>query len=188
MTDEKQDDERWLARRLLSGDKKEFRRFYRRNQPRLLAYVLVRVKTREDAEEIVQDVFLGFLDALPLFGYRSSLWTFLVSIARHEIADYFRRLYAKRAIRYVPFVEQLYREPMLSADETVELLERALLKLKPLERELIVWKYEEEMSVKDIAGKLGIGVKAAESKLFRARQAFKAAYVEVQKVQEVQEV
>jgi RNA polymerase sigma-70 factor (ECF subfamily) len=168
-----------LAQKLLKGDKKALRRFYKLHYLRLLAYVRVRVRMDEDAEEIVHDSFLGFLDSLPLFGFRSSLWTFLVSIARHEIADYYRKLYAKKAIRYVPFVDQVYDKPLYSSEETRELFEMALEKLLPQEKEIILWKYEEGFSVKEIADKLDLGVKAAESKLYRARKAFMVAYEEV---------
>lgn len=178
----KEVDDKELVNKLLAGDRRALKKFYLSYRPRLLAYTSGRVRLREDAEEIVQDAFLGCLDSLPVFSFRSSLWTFLVSIARHEIADYYRRLYAKRAIKYVPFVEQVYSEPMLAADETAELFEKALTRLRPVERKLIVWKYEEELSVKEIAKRLGVGIKAAESKLYRARQSFKEVYVDLEEV------
>lgn len=168
-----------LARELLSGNKRALRRFHRQYYKRLLAYVSGRVRTREDAEEITQDSFISFLDSLPMFGFGSSLWTFLVAIAKHEIADYFRRLYAKRAIAYVPFIEHIYREPMHSADETAELFYQAMEKLTRKERRLLLWKYRDGLSVSEMAQRLGTGVKAVESRLFRARQSFKVAYVAV---------
>ena len=174
------EDDRRMAQGLLCGDKKALREFYRNCHPRLLAFVSGRVKRVEDAEEIVQDSFLGLLDSLPLFSFRSSLWTFLVSIAKHEVADYYRRLYAKRAIKYVPFVDQIYTEPVYSANETVELFYKALKKVSIAERDLLLWKYEDKLSVKEIAARLGVGVKAAESKLFRARKSFRSAYAEVE--------
>lgn len=167
------------AQQILAGDKRAFKRFYRNHKDRLLSYVTARVKSSQDAEEIVQDSFLGFLDSLPVFNHRSSLYTFLVSIARHEIADYYRRLYAKKALKYVPFVDQIYTEPLYNPHETRELFDQALKKLKTEDRNLVLWKYEDHLSVKEIAAKLDTTVKAAESKLFRARQAFKLAYNEI---------
>lgn len=175
------DKDKQVAKRLLAGDKKALRVFYRKNYPKLLSYVRARVRTEKDAEEIVQDTFLGFLDSLPLFSFRSSLWTFVISIARHEIADYFRKLYAKRAIKYVPFVDQVYHEPLLSGDETRRWFEETLRRLKDEEKKILLWKYEEGWSVREIADNLGVSLKAAESRLFRARKAFQLAYVEVSK-------
>lgn len=169
---------------MLTGDKKAFLKFYRAYQGKLLSYVRVRVKKDEDAEEIVQDAFLGFLDSLPVFSFRSSLWTFLVSITKHEIADYYRKLYAKKAIKMVPFLNQVYDEPLYAEKVTAELFDRALDKLLPEQKELLIWKYDEGLSVKQIAEKMGVGIKAAESKLFRARQAFKNVYAEFEEADE----
>lgn len=173
---QKWEEDKKLAKRILGGERRAFRQFYRLWKPKLSAYVVSRVKSCEDAEEIVQDSFLSFLDSLPLFSFRSSLGTFLVAIARHEVADYYRRLYAKRAIRCVPFVDQVYTSPMYSARETREEFERALARIEPRERRLLLWKYEEKLSVKEMARKLGVSVKAVESRLFRARKAFGVAY------------
>jgi len=40
---------------------------------------------------------------------------------------------------------------------------------------ILEWKYVDELSVNDIAGRLAVGPKAAESMLTRARVAFRAA-------------
>lgn len=174
------DSDQVLAKRIVAGNKKAFHSFYYKYQPRLLSYVMVRVKTKEDAEEIVQDAFMGFLDSLPLFNFNSSLWTFLVSITRHEISDYYRKLYAKKAIRYVPFLNQIYSEPMLSMNETRYFFDQALKKIDKAEKQIILWKYEEKLSVEEIAEKLGTTIKATESRLFRARKAFQMAYLSIQ--------
>jgi len=172
-------EDRRVARGLLRGDKRVLREFYKEYYSRLVGVLVRKVRTREDAEEIAQDVFISFLEALPVFGFRSSLWTFMRSIARHEVADYYRKLYAKRAIKYVPFVDQVYEEPLLSDKETQEWFYAALGKIKPKERQLVEWKYEQKLSVKEIAAKLGLSIKAAESRLFRARQAFQVAYLSI---------
>ncbi len=173
------DEDRRVARALMAGDKKELRRFYKTYQPRLMAYVTGKVGNRKDAEEIVQDSLVGFLEGLPLFGFRSSLWTFLVSIARHEVADHYRKLYAKKAIKKVPFMDQIYTEPVYEVKETVEFFYKAMERMGEKEKRILLWKYEEKLSVSEIAQKLGVGVKAAESRLFRARQEFQSTYLAI---------
>jgi len=177
---DKNKEERKLVEGLLSGDKRALRRFYGEYYPKLKAYLQSRVKTSEDAEEIAADVLISALEAVPTFSFRSSLWTFLVAIAKHEVADYYRKLYAKKALKLVPFVDQVYSEPLYSSAETVKLFYVALAKISPVEKKIILWKYEEGLSVKEIAENLGVGVKAAESKLYRARQAFTGAYMEIE--------
>lgn len=160
-------------------NKDSFRLFYQETHKRLLHYVSSKVKSHQDAEEIVQDSYLGFLDSLPLFRGESQHYTFLVSIARHEIADYYRKKYAKKALKYVPFIDLGYTQDLYSTKETREQFGNALKELLPHDRNLILWKYEQKLSIKEIADKLEVSHKAAESRLFRARKAFQLAYIDI---------
>ena len=161
---------------MLAGDKSAFGKFYERTKPKLLGYVHSKVGIVEDVDEVVQDTYLAFLDSLPLFQKKSSLKTFLWSIARHEVADYWRKKYAKKAIRTVPFVDQVYTEKLYSSVQTAAAIKLVYEKLKPSEVQLLKMKYERGMSVGEIAQELKVSVKAAESKLFRARKSFQYAY------------
>lgn len=154
----------------------EWRGFYRETKGKLMAWVMARVKERADAEEIVQDSYLSFLDSLPVFDGRSSLWTYLVGIAKHEVMDYWRKKYAKRAIQLAPFMGEIYSEPIKTAAITAGEIERIYTQLTMEQRLILVMKYEENKTLAEIAKKLGVGLKAAESRLFRARRAFKVAY------------
>ena len=144
-----------------------------------MAWVRARVKDDKDAEEIVQDSYLGLLDSLPLFRGKSSLTTFLVSIAKHEVMDYWRKKYAKKVIQTLPYADHFYTEKLYSGAETAVVIERVYGKLKQNEVQILKWKYEEELTLAEIARKLEISLKAAESRLFRARRAFKVAYATV---------
>lgn len=173
-------DEKELVREVLAGDKLALRRMVRELTPKLRRYILSRVSDKRDAEELVQDTLLSLLDALPLFGFKSQLWTFVCSIARHEVTDYWRKKYAKKAIRAVPLIGGLYDRALYSAAETsqdmVVAVEKVYRLLPASARRLLQWKYEEDLSVREIAAKLKVSVKAAESKLYRARMAFQEKY------------
>jgi RNA polymerase sigma-70 factor (ECF subfamily) len=164
---------------LVSGDKKAFRKFYCNTKKKLLAYLQAKVKSPEDAEELLHDTYLSFLDSLPLFQGRSSLKTFLYSIARHEVGDYWRKKYAKKALLTVPFLDQLYTEKLYSTLLLNDEIERVYRKLTEEQVMILRFKYELGFSIGDIAQKLRVSVKAAESKLFRARKAFQEVYVEL---------
>jgi RNA polymerase sigma-70 factor, ECF subfamily len=173
-------DQTQLVERLLAGDSRAFRKFYRTAKPILAGYLRKKISLKEDREELLHDIFLSFLDSLPLFKQQSSIETYLFSIARHEVADYWRKKYAKKALLIVPFVDQIYTEKLYSAAETAKVIRRVYCKLQPDEVALLKWKYEMGMSVKQIARKLEISTKAAESRLFRARQAFQVVYSEIE--------
>jgi RNA polymerase sigma-70 factor, ECF subfamily len=157
-------------------DKAGFRRFYTDTQPKLLRWVSFRVKDTADAEDLVQDIYLSFIDSLPLFRGGSSLWTFLVSIAKHEVSDYWRKKYAKKAILTIPFADHFYTEKLYSATSTASEIQQIYNRLLPHQVQILKWKYEDGLNIEQIAHKLKINLKAAESRLFRARAAFRLAY------------
>jgi RNA polymerase sigma-70 factor (ECF subfamily) len=172
-------DDNKILDELKRGNKLVLRQFYHETQSKLRKWVECRVKNNEDAEEIVQDTYLAFIDSLPLFQGKSSLNTFLVSIAKHEVYDYWRKKYAKKAILTIPFAEHLYTEKLYSSAQTALMIKAIYEKLLPQEAQILKWKYEEDFALEEIAVKLRISIKAAESRLFRARKAFQVAYLTV---------
>ncbi|MBI2010501.1 MAG: hypothetical protein HYS86_05020, partial [Candidatus Chisholmbacteria bacterium] len=100
------------------------------------------------------------------------------AISRHEVADYFRRRYAKRALKFVPLVGEVVDERLYRSGELSRRIDLVYTRLLPRYAEILRLKYEEELSVKEIATKLKLKVKAVESRLFRARAAFQAVFVE----------
>jgi RNA polymerase sigma-70 factor (ECF subfamily) len=174
LVNDKNEQEMLLA--LRRGERSAWRRFYRGTQQKLLWWVKVRVKETADAEEIVQDSYLALLESLPLYRGGSSLWTFLVAIAKHEVMDYWRKKYAKKAILTIPFADYVYTEKLYSSAQTAAVIEMVYQKLKAREVQILRWKYEEGLPMEAIAKRLKVSVKAAESRLFRARRTFQVAY------------
>lgn len=153
---------------------------------RLLSFVLTKVTSENDAEEIVQETFINSLKQLPLFRGESSLNTWMQSIARHEVADYYRKKYAKKAIQSLPLTDVLAQALLAGkvqdSHEVSEKVKAACHTLSEKHRELLLLKYVDNKKVEDIAEELGKSVKSIESELFRARQAFKLAFLQVSEV------
>ena len=170
-----------ITQQLLSGDKQALRNIYHILTPKLQKYLFSKLSDKNDVDELTQDVWLNFLDALPVFSYKSSLWTFMMSIARHEVMDFYRKKYAKKAIQYVPFLKDIYNVPLDSSAKTSEninsLIESILTTLANDYASLLRLKYLDGLSVKDIAIKMNMSPKSIESKIYRARMAFKKAYI-----------
>ena len=167
---------------ILSGNERTLRTFYKQYARPLTSFVGKRVDMKEDVEEIVQDAFFAFLEALRDFSFKSSLFTFLCAIANHKIIDYYR----KRKIKSVLFSKISDVEPFLSNligpeqrfDEVLvaRKIKETFTKLPSRQRLILSLKYIYGYSVAEIAHKLAISFKSAESSLFRARKAFVAIY------------
>jgi RNA polymerase sigma-70 factor (ECF subfamily) len=57
----------------------------------LFRYALTRVRNREQAEDLVQETLLAGMRAISRFSGKSSIRTWLTSILKHKIIDYFRK-------------------------------------------------------------------------------------------------
>jgi len=149
---------------------------------RLNGFVGRKVGDKKDVEEIVQDTLLAAYDSLPLFKGNSSLFTWVCAIARHEIADFYRKQKIKKVVfSKLPFLKNLVSEalgPELAYQE-LEKKRQILKALKNLREgygKILRLKYIDGLSMKEIAERLDITVKAVESRLTRARLAFQKAY------------
>lgn len=163
---------------LRTGDSRAVELWFQQYHDRLFRYVVKRVTVAKDAEELVQETFMNCLKHLPLFRGGSSVWTWMCSIAKHEVADYFRKKYAKRALQTFPLGELLVAAPVQDAHETAIAVKKVLATMSQRSAELLQSKYVDHKKVSQIAADFGKSVKAIESELFRARQEFKVLWVQ----------
>jgi len=163
-------------------DEKKFKKIYQKYQNRLLNFILQKVKKYEDAEEILQETMISAFDSLPLFQERASVYTFLCSIAKHEIADFYRKRKIKTFLfSHFPQLEKIACQALSpqTAFEEKEIKLKVLRTLKNINEgysRILRLKYIDGLSYREIAQKLKKSVKAVESKLARARNAFAQAY------------
>jgi len=180
--------ERVLVRRMISGDEQAFEEFSDTYLPALYRFALNRLHgDRELTREIVQSTVCKAIAKLATFRREAALMTWLCACCRTEIATYYRR--KMRAPRQVELVDELVAyettlsqahpfgpEETFERKEGAELVHLALDQLPPHYGKALEWKYLDNLSVKEIAKRLSLGPKAAESLLTRARQSFRDRY------------
>ncbi len=169
-----------LLAELRSGQPQAVEYWYKHYHDRLKNLIFTKIENQRDAEELVQEVFINALKQLPLFRGEAQLMTWMQSIARHEMADYFRKKYAKKAIHWLPLTDQLAQVLLPGhVEDSHQISEKVKLAVQALsshQQELLFLKYLDNRKVVELASELGKSVKAIESDLFRARAAFKVAY------------
>ena len=184
-------DERRLVARMLSGDERAFDTFFETHFPPLYRFVLARTDRDEDAaEEIVQTVLSRAVSKLPTFRGEATLFTWMCTFCRHEIAAYYGRV--RRAPPTTSLLEDRPEvraaleslaggratgpDGALERSETARLVHVALDRLPGRYGDALEWKYVDGLSVAEIASRLAVSPKAAESMLTRAREAFRDAF------------
>ena len=174
-------DERELIAAVLRKDRKAAARFVALHIDAVYGYARSRLAFRADlADDVVQEVFLGALNRLETFQAQSSLRTWLLGIARHKIDDVFRqRLGAALHLDDLNAAESDPVSPAIPADERIDRTRarakarRILAQMPEHYAVLLLWRYWEHRSTREMAASTGMTEKSVERALARARARFK---------------
>jgi RNA polymerase sigma-70 factor (ECF subfamily) len=159
------------------GDPAAVEYWFSEYENRMTHFFSQRIESTQDVHELVQETFVACLKQLPLFRGESSIYTWMISIAQHQVADFYRKKYAKKALQYLPLSQFLLDTKIDDAHETAEKVKQVLTKMSTSSCELLQKKYVDGKKVAEIAIELGKSVKSIESELFRARIEFKELYL-----------
>ncbi len=135
------------------NDPGRFADLYEEHFERIYAYVLRRVCDRSDAQDITADVFHQALANLKRFEWRGAPFAaWLYRIAANAIADHFQRM-SRQSNAEPP--------PQQSNDESFDDVERRAMLFRSVDRlpadqrRVIVMRFAEERSIREIAEALG---------------------------------
>lgn len=182
-------EDRQLVNRMLRGEEAAFSRFFERHFPSLFRFAMSRVGHDADlAEDVVQATLIQAIRKLSTFRGDAALFTWLCTFCRHEISANYRR--RRRHIEHVSddadaLEAALERLEAADTDVPDNQLQREALRSEVLGLldqlphhygQALTWKYLEDLPVREIAQRLDIGPKAAESLLTRARNAYRDAF------------
>lgn len=156
--------------------------FYKTYSPKILRYLAKRLPSRQDAEEIMQDVFLEAIDSLPLFRGETTVLNWLYKIAHNKTVDFYRKRKIKSIllsqIPYLEIVASEINQPEFQFEKNKirDRIEQAFHLIPLHYQKILRLHYENSMRVKKLAVIFNLSFKATESLLFRARKSFIEAY------------
>ena len=188
MTLDQADDKARVAR-MLAGDEVAFEEFFATSFPPLFRFANARLRDPQVAEEVVQATLCRAVTKLATYRGEARLFTWLCTFCRHEISAWYQR--HSRRPPEVDLVDEMPEvraaleslsddtspEAALRRDELRRIVQAILDGLPGRHGDALEWKYIEGLTVAEIAGRLGVGEKAAESVLSRARQGFRDAFL-----------
>ena len=172
------EDER-LVEAILRKDRKATAEFVARYTDEVYGYIRSRLFPRYDVvNDLVQDVFLAAWESLERYRGTGSLQAWLLGIARHKVESYYRtQLQAPAPIDNLP-MELEPRSTVRISDQ----LEQKQMQKKTWEvmsslperyRLVLIWRYWDKASAREMAMKTGKTEKAIERLLARARAEFR---------------
>ena len=149
------DGEEKLVKLAVRGDSSAFGELYDRYQPMIYRFVAVKVSRREEAEDITHQVFMSAWQNIRSYEHRGhpfSSW--LYRIARNQVIDFYR---ARRDEVAIDAVDPEYFATPATAEFTVpvrlemESVRRALSRLKPDYQDVLIMRFMEDLSLKEVA-------------------------------------
>ena len=176
MSEEKHKKE--IIKKLQKGDVLSFDEIYREYNKKIYFFSLSYLKNREDAEGVVQEVFLNLWRKRADMKTQYEIGSYLFTITYNTIRKHFRKLSRERK-----HLEE-YDKTVLTEDDStntgieyrniVELAEAAIGQL-PARQRNIYHLSRDGLTSKEIAEKLGISARTVENHLYRAKSYLKKA-------------
>jgi RNA polymerase sigma-70 factor (ECF subfamily) len=169
-----------LVAEVLRKDRKATAEFVSRYSDCVYSYVRRRMIPRtEVAEDLIQEVFVAAWQSLKNYRGDASLRHWLLGIARHKVDDHYRK--RLRTLDWPDSEDESIAEPSVTPTYE-EQMDRVLLQ-KKTRRVLatlpeayclvLLWRYQEDRSAREMAQLTGKTEKAIERLLARAREHFK---------------
>ncbi len=166
----------------------------------LLAVLRYKLNNNQAAEDILQDTYVSFLGIINkkdiTFRNEAKLKNYLLTIAVNKVKDHFRvRKRELRKTKLFPGVEKLNEalDSLASREKTQEdimldqeqgerlnnAVQYAMEVLPEKYRKILVQKFTDNLTNKEIAVSFNLSVKAVESLLVRAKRAFKKEFEQI---------
>jgi len=171
--------------RALSGDQRAYSDLVNKYRDLIFNLIYRMIGNREEAEDLVQEVFIKAFTALSTFNEQYAFSTWLYKIAVNHCIDALR----KKKLRTLPLDKpisfkdkELKREyPDLSpgpegkllSEERAEIVQKAIHSLPEKYRTVILLRHTEEKSYEEISAILNIPLGTVKARLFRARELLK---------------
>ncbi|MBS0543262.1 MAG: sigma-70 family RNA polymerase sigma factor [Proteobacteria bacterium] len=175
MTDERAAVDADDVARARAGDTAAFADLVRRHQDRVFRFIFRMLDARDEAMELTQDVFVKAWQALPAWRPEAGFATWLLQIARNAALDQLRR---RQIVQFAPLENGLDvvdgapgPEASYASRQRQQSLDRALTRIAPEHREILLLREVEGLAYGELARVLGIAEGTVKSRLARARAA-----------------
>ena len=156
-------------------------RLYDEGLPMVFGYLRSRCGSSQLAEDLTADTFLAALGQARRDAVDDVTTAWLIGIARHKLADHWRRAARTVGIEMGTEFSSGATLPLMSEDPWENVVDRqrveaVLDRLGPHHRSALVLRHLDGLPVPEVASLLGRTVHATEALLVRSRVAFRAAY------------
>ena len=160
-----------LVRRAQQGNKEAISALYQTYAQAIYRYIFYRVPTAADAEDLTAEVFLKMVEGLPKYqitGVPFEAWLYRIAAAR--MTDFYRRTRRRPQSELTENLAdaRLAPEEQLQRTQEVDALREVLQQFNQDEQTILLLRFVERKSHKEVADALGKTVSAVKSAQHRA--------------------
>ena len=170
-----------LIRRFQNGDTEALNPLVLKYQKKIYNFLYRRVRNRESAEDLCQEVFLKAFKALPNFKGDSTFYSWIYRIAINCSIDFQRQ---RNRVKVLTFEELSYDaddvlrmmsahpspEVLTESEELGRIIRKAVQKLPPGQRRVFNLRHRRELAIKEIAALLNRSEGTIKAHLHHAHQ------------------
>lgn len=175
--DENLDDKKLVHKITQSNNTKLYAILYDRYATTVYNKCLSFVKSKEEAQDLTHDIFVLLFAKLKTFKGNSKFSTWLYSFTYNFCVNYVQRVRNKNKEKIIlsdVMVDYASKEEEEVEDEDImklksEKLAVALKKIEPDDKIILMMKYQDDLSIKEIKQHLNIGDSAVKMRLSRAK-------------------
>jgi RNA polymerase sigma-70 factor (ECF subfamily) len=156
--------------------------FYNKYYLSIRKFVNLRIDDDGVVEELTNDVMLAGITTLSSFNGKSSEFSWLCSIAKHKVIDYYRKKKIKTVLFSAnPIFEEIADKALtperdVLKNELKDEIKNTFREINESYHKILRLKYIEGLQIKQIATILEMSAKAVESKLIRAKKKFREVW------------
>lgn len=166
-----QSDEK-LVEKALKGNKKAWFTLLSRYETAIYNYAVRMTGSRDDAKDLLQEIFLSVFNSLQNFQSSGSFKAWVFKIAHYRCMDFFRRKQPNVSLDDAPDIPepnyQYSPESHMQARESKQDIHRAMQSLPINQRLVVELKFFGHFTFDEIAEQLGISPNTVKSRLYAA--------------------
>ena len=161
-----------LADLVRSADDRAFKEVYDRYNKLLYLFAYNKLRNKEEAKDVVQDVFAWVLNNRTRFAINSSVSSFLYKSVFNKIFDIFRhqsviRKYIEQGDHYID-IDSTETDYLIREKDIAQMIRQEIDAMPQKMKEVYLLRFEQYLSAKEIAEQLNISENTVNTHLKRA--------------------
>lgn len=166
-----------LADLVRSGNDRAFKEIYDKYNQLLYLFAYNKLRNKEEAKDVVQDVFTWVLNNRTSFALHTSVSSFLYKSVLNKVFDIFRhqsviRRYIEQGNHYID-VDSTETDYLIREKDITQMIKEQIDAMPERMRAVYLLRFEQHLSAKDIAEQLDISENTVNTHLKRATKRLK---------------